>query len=187
MSTATVDATIDDLRDALNACDSAMALAVTMNLVAVVSVSADARLIAQTRARIDRLRTTQSVPEVDAATLSQAVVALGLSLTRLRISAAAERSSREGGELAHEIRAALAVPARPKDLIERTGADPAQVARVLRKLEDADEVERVASPVGDGRERWYRLRSDCAVAVFTAPQTPPPDFSRSASQRRRVR
>jgi HTH-type transcriptional regulator/antitoxin HigA len=157
MSIGTFEVTIDDLRAALASENSGVVEAITMNVVATTSSTADARLLARRRAELDRLRLSPSVSEADAATLGRAVTALGLALTGLRMSTAAERSTREGGELANEIREALAEPARPKDLIERTGADPAQVARVLRRLEQAGEVERAANPAGDGRERWYQV------------------------------
>lgn len=159
MPTITDDVTIDDLRAALDNPDDSAIDTVLINLVAVVASSADARLIAQRRAAVERLRTSPAIGDVDADKLARAVSALGLALSHLRLSAAAERSNREGGALLREIRSALTDAARPKDLIEQTGADPAQVARALRKLEDTGELERVPSPTGDGRERWYRLAS----------------------------
>ena len=165
MQNATVDATTNQLRVALEDCEPTLIDATLMDLVASVSSTADARTIAVARAGIERLRSREPSGSETNTKLAQAVASLGLALTRVRVAESDERTMREGGALVRELLTALDVAARPKDLIERTGADPAQVARALRKLEAAGEIARVDSPSGDGRERWYARHVPSSTAL----------------------
>ncbi len=158
MSNITIEPTTSDLRTALAAGSDVEINAALLDLIASSSASGDARTIAQARAGIERLRTVEPSDSAHVTMLAQAVASLGHVLTRLRLTETEERNVREGGALARELLEVLDTPSRPKDLIEHTGADPAQIARSLRKLEASGDVERVQSPTGDARERWYARR-----------------------------
>jgi HTH-type transcriptional regulator/antitoxin HigA len=186
MPNATVEATTDDLRAALKSGEQSHVDATLLDLVASVASTADARAIAVARASIERLRSREQTGSDNDTKLTQAVASLGLALTRVRVAESDERNAREGGALAREVLAALDAPARPKDLIERTGADPAQIARALRKLEAAGDVVRVAGRSGDARERWYARNEPLPIATPAA--TPEPARTPTATDiKRRLR
>lgn len=140
-----------------------------------VANSFDAKLVAATRARIERLmgrldRAGSGYDELRGA-LEAGISSLGVTLTAIHMSRSAELRDRDRRSLKSRVTEALSAgPVRPRELAARLAVDESQVSRAFRELVRDGLVARVEAPVSelDGRAHWYALSSPApALQRFT--------------------
>jgi len=168
-----VDALVESLSAAARSGDSLAGGAEWVgSLCGEVAHSSDPKLIAATRARMQRLMGRLERAGNDNAELRGALVAemksLGVALTKADMTRVAERRWAVRASLKSRILQALnAGASRPRALAAELGVDESQVSRAFRDLVDEGRIEPVTPPASevDGRAHWYALRESRVVSA----------------------
>ena len=168
-----VDALVESLTSTAQSGDSLAGSAKWVgSICGEVASTSDPKLIAATRARMQRLmgrvdREGAGYDELRGALVAE-LQTLGVALTKADMTRAAEQRSVARASLKARILETLKGGAvRPRVLARELGVDESQVSRAFRELAGAGRVERVEPPASeeDGRAHWYALQESTAAVA----------------------